>query len=99
MTSSQKRSLDCWIKLAEFIIRFYQKAISPLLGANCRFTPTCSEYTLTAIKRFGLLKGCFMGLKRIVRCNPFFPGGEDPVPEPRERNMKKKKPPEKLHHV
>jgi hypothetical protein len=62
-------------------IRFYQKWISPLLGANCRFQPTCSSYMLTAIERFGFLRGCLMGCWRILKCNPFCRGGEDPVPD------------------
>lgn len=61
-------------------IRFYQKFISPALGANCRYHPTCSAYTLTAIERYGVGKGSWMGVKRISRCHPFHPGGYDPVP-------------------
>ncbi|PIS21535.1 membrane protein insertion efficiency factor YidD [candidate division WWE3 bacterium CG_4_10_14_0_2_um_filter_42_7] len=69
-------------------IRFYQKYISldhGLLGRMlggvkiCRFTPTCSEYTYQAIEKYGVLKGGFLGIKRIVRCNPFFKGGSDPL--------------------
>jgi putative membrane protein insertion efficiency factor len=59
----------------------YQKAISPILGPSCRFTPTCSEYARIAITRFGLAKGSWLALKRILRCNPLFHGGYDPVPE------------------
>lgn len=66
------------------LIRFYQKAISPHLPASCRFQPTCSQYTITAIERFGALRGSFMGAKRILRCNPFSKGGYDPVLEPPE---------------
>ena len=66
------------------LIRIYQKAISPHLPASCRFQPTCSQYTITAIERFGALRGSFMGAKRILRCNPFSKGGYDPVPEPPE---------------
>ncbi len=62
-------------------IKFYQRNISPLFPARCRYYPTCSAYTCTAIERFGLLKGGFMGARRILRCNPFWPGGYDPVPE------------------
>lgn len=63
------------------MIRFYQSAISPLLPAACRFEPSCSQYTLIAIQRFGLVKGSFMGMGRISRCHPFHEGGYDPVPE------------------
>lgn len=62
------------------IIRFYQKAISPYFPACCRFRPTCSQYAVTAIKRFGPFKGGLMALKRIHKCSPFFEGGYDPVP-------------------
>ena len=61
------------------LIRFYKAAISPWLGANCRFTPTCSEYAMEAIQRHGALKGFWMATGRILRCNPFCKGGYDPV--------------------
>lgn len=67
-------------KIALLLIRFYQICISPLFPRCCRFTPTCSAYTYEAIQRFGFLKGGILGLKRIVRCNPFNEGGHDPVP-------------------
>lgn len=62
-------------------IRFYQKYISPLSAPCCRFSPTCSQYGIEAVERFGALKGCAMTLRRILRCNPWNPGGYDPVPE------------------
>ncbi len=68
-------------KLLLGLIAFYQKALSPHLPPSCRYTPTCSQYTKTAIERFGALRGSFMGLWRILRCNPFAKGGYDPVPE------------------
>ncbi len=61
------------------LIRFYKSAVSPYLGNNCRFTPTCSEYAYEAIDRYGALKGSWMAFKRLLRCNPFFKGGYDPV--------------------
>jgi putative membrane protein insertion efficiency factor len=61
------------------IIRLYQKCLSPIFGRHCRFTPTCSEYMIDAIKAKGLLKGVCLGIWRILRCNPFNPGGYDPV--------------------
>lgn len=60
----------------------YKKGISPLLGNHCRFYPTCSMYTYEAIRDHGVLKGIFLGLKRLLKCHPFHPGGYDPVPEP-----------------
>jgi uncharacterized protein len=62
------------------LIRFYQKFISPLLGSNCRYHPTCSHYTYQAIEQYGALRGAWMGIKRIARCHPWAPGGFDPVP-------------------
>lgn len=63
------------------IIRFYQLAISPWLGKNCRFNPTCSQYMIEALKIHGLLKGLYLGIKRILRCNPWGGHGHDPVPQ------------------
>ncbi len=64
-----------------WVIRFYQRYISPLKPPTCRFNPTCSNYAIQAIERFGILKGGYLALRRIVRCNPLNPGGNDPVPE------------------
>jgi len=62
-------------------IRFYQKFISPALPVNtCRFYPSCSRYGFESVKKFGAIKGTFLAIYRIVRCNPFNPGGYDPVP-------------------
>ena len=69
-----KRALLC-------LIRFYQKNISPAFPPRCRFRPTCSAYAVTAINRYGALKGGLMAVWRILRCNPFSKGGYDPVPE------------------
>lgn len=62
-------------------IRFYQYAISPLLGPSCRFTPSCSHYMVQAIEEWGVLKGLWLGTKRITRCHPWGGHGHDPVPE------------------
>ncbi|MFD2208931.1 membrane protein insertion efficiency factor YidD [Virgibacillus halophilus] len=63
------------------IIRFYQKFISPVKPPSCRFYPTCSQYGMEAVKRFGALKGGYLAIKRILKCHPFHPGGVDLVPE------------------
>ena len=67
------------------LIRLYKKYLSPLLeylfGKGCRFTPTCSEYTIEALERFGTLKGLWMGIKRFLRCHPWGGSGFDPVPK------------------
>ncbi|RKD31373.1 membrane protein insertion efficiency factor YidD [Thermohalobacter berrensis] len=65
--------------LVIILIRLYQKLISPIKPRTCRFYPTCSEYSLKAITKYGILKGGLMSIKRIVKCNPFNPGGYDPV--------------------
>lgn len=60
--------------------RFYQRNISPLFGRNCRYLPTCSQYAIEAVEKYGALKGGWMAFRRILRCHPFRPGGYDPVP-------------------
>ncbi len=70
--------------LAINAIRIYAKILSPLLGNNCRYYPTCSSYMMEAIQRKGLILGILKGLYRILRCNPFSPGGYDPV-DPKDR--------------
>jgi putative membrane protein insertion efficiency factor len=67
-------------KLFLLLIRFYQYFLSPLLGASCRFTPTCSQYGVEAIQKYGPFKGGWLTLKRIGRCNPWGGHGHDPVP-------------------
>lgn len=61
-------------------IRFYQRIISPLFPARCIYTPTCSEYALQAVSKYGFVRGGFLAIKRILRCHPFHEGGYDPVP-------------------
>lgn len=62
------------------IIRFYQVFISPLKAPSCRFYPSCSQYALEAIERYGALRGGWLAVKRVARCHPFSAGGYDPVP-------------------
>lgn len=62
-------------------IRFYQRAISPLMPPSCRFTPTCSQYMLEAIMKHGALRGLYLGTRRILRCHPWGGSGYDPVPD------------------
>ena len=62
------------------VIRFYQRAVSPLFPPRCRYIPTCSEYALEAVEKYGAAKGSFLALKRFLRCHPFHKGGYDPVP-------------------
>ncbi len=63
------------------IIIFYQQNISPLKPASCRFYPTCSNYAIKAIQRYGCIRGVFLTLKRLLKCHPFHAGGYDPVPD------------------
>ncbi len=67
-------------KAAITLIRLYQCTLSVLLGPRCRFYPTCSQYTLQAINIHGVPKGSYLGIRRILRCHPWHPGGIDPVP-------------------
>ncbi|MEE0867528.1 MAG: membrane protein insertion efficiency factor YidD [Clostridia bacterium] len=62
-----------------FIIKLYRKYISPLKKPCCRFIPTCSEYAIEALRKYGVIKGLYLSVKRILRCNPFCKGGYDPV--------------------
>lgn len=61
------------------LLKVYQKYLSPLKGATCRFYPSCSAYALEAVQKYGAVKGCFLAVKRLLKCHPFHPGGYDPV--------------------
>jgi len=65
------------------LIRVYQWTLSPLVGSRCRFYPSCSCYAHAAIERYGVLRGAWLALRRLLRCHPFSPGGYDPLPEER----------------
>ena len=74
-----------WLtRLSAGMIRFYQRAISPYLGNNCRYRPTCSQYALEALQTHGLIRGWGLALWRLLRCHPFARGGDDPVPPARQ---------------
>ena len=68
-------------KILIFIVRIYQTLISPLFPPSCRYYPTCSNYMIDALKKYGPILGLIMGISRILRCNPFVRGGVDPVPD------------------
>ena len=77
--------IDIWVLLlvggVKGVVRFYQLAISPYLPASCRYLPTCSDYALEALGRYGLIKGVYLTGRRLLRCHPWCRGGYDPVPK------------------
>ena len=77
-TDAPRRSLISYPAL--FLLRSYKRFISPLLPPMCRFEPTCSMYTMHAVEKYGVLRGVWLGARRLARCHPFNPGGWDPVP-------------------
>jgi len=82
-------ALPAWILV--LVIRFYQKAISPWLGPCCRFNPSCSNYCIDALKQHGMVRGLWLGIKRILKCHPLHPGGYDPVPYRENKSTSRKK--------
>ena len=70
------------------LIHGYQLIVSPMLGSNCRFMPTCSEYALESLKAFGLIKGTYLTIKRIGKCHPWGSDGYDPIPTKMEKKIK-----------
>ncbi len=71
---------DIFVFLLIIPVKIYQLFISPMLGASCRYTPTCSEYSIQALKKHGPIKGLYLAVKRILSCNPWGGHGHDPVP-------------------
>lgn len=78
VTVGSRRTVGVWLLRGP--VRFYQLAISPMLPAACRYYPSCSNYTIEAIDKYGAIKGGWLAVRRILRCHPFRPGGFDPVP-------------------
>lgn len=81
-----EKNLSPLQKLGVYLIKAYQYTISPMLGPRCRFTPTCSNYAIDAIKIHGIAIGGWLTLKRILKCHPLHPGGNDPVPSSKQDN-------------
>ncbi len=75
------------IKIAILPVKFYQYTISPLTGPTCRYTPTCSQYTIEAIREWGIFRGWWMGMRRIASCHPWGKHGHDPVPKRTEKKI------------
>ncbi len=73
-------------RLLVWLLRGYQLMVSPMLGQNCRFYPTCSNYAIEAVKVHGAARGSWLALRRVCRCHPWHPGGVDPVPRPGEQS-------------
>jgi putative membrane protein insertion efficiency factor len=84
MTDLGTKPVSPAARVGRVAIHGYQKAFSPVLGKNCRYAPTCSQYAYEAVGRFGLIRGTWMGIKRIGRCHPLAEGGYDPVPSEKE---------------
>ena len=78
------------INIFIFFIRIYQRILSPLLGPKCRFTPSCSQYAVIALRRFGLIKGGWLMVKRVLKCHPLHEGGEDFVPPKKIKTNREK---------
>ena len=81
MTSENSDRMSVGARALAGLIVGYKRFVSPALPRSCRFYPTCSSYALTSVQRFGAIRGGWLAVRRIVRCNPWNPGGFDPVPE------------------
>jgi putative membrane protein insertion efficiency factor len=80
-----KRLIELPARALILLIELYQKAVSPWLGQHCRFHPSCSHYCIDALKQHGMVFGLWLGVKRICKCQPFHPGGFDPVPKKKKK--------------
>ena len=74
-------------RFLSMLVRGYQRFLSPALPPACRFTPSCSAYAVTALERYGAVRGTWMALRRLARCHPWNPGGYDPVPDRNQRRV------------
>jgi len=77
-------------RIAIYLLKFYKNFISPLLGDNCRFIPSCSEYAMEAYAKFGFIKGSYLAITRLLRCAPWCKGGYDPVPKSKKEELEEK---------
>lgn len=84
MKSTKNKQLPCWKQVCRRLfllpVHFYRYCISPMFPASCRYTPTCSQYMLEAVEKYGVWRGGWLGLKRLLRCHPWGGSGYDPVP-------------------
>jgi len=87
--AQRAQALPLLVRLASAPVHFYRRYISPLTPPSCRFTPTCSQYALDALSHWGVLKGAWLTLVRLLKCQPLHPGGYDPVIPPYEKNNPK----------
>ena len=83
---SERKRLEREIVLLP--VKIYRRIISPLIPPSCRFEPTCSQYAITAVTRFGIIRGGYLTVRRLIKCHPFNKGGYDPVPKKEEQERK-----------
>jgi putative membrane protein insertion efficiency factor len=81
MSEASSRRPQVLVQVLVLLVRMYQRLISPLFPASCRYVPSCSEYAAQALRRHGMARGLWLSVRRVLRCNPWSDGGEDPVPD------------------